>query len=123
MLILVLSVLAFSALGMVAAAFTIHTKRASIVIGFAEVVFTVVGGVLYPVSALAGWLQVVAHLLPISYSLDALRRVLLPNPDWAQVGIDCIALGICVLILVPVALAIFEWSVKRARLRGSLAQY
>jgi ABC-2 type transport system permease protein len=121
--ILILSELAFSALGMVAAATMIHTKRAAVVVGVADILFTVVGGVLYPLQLLPQWAQVISHALPISYGLDALRRSLSPQPSWSVVAADCAILAGFTIVLVPLALRLFEWSVERARRRGSLAQY
>jgi ABC-2 type transport system permease protein len=121
--VLLLSVTAFSSIGLVAAATLIHTKRAVVVVAIADIVFTLVGGVLYPISVLPGFLQWLAHILPITYGLDGVRQAVLSSPDWGAIGGDCLALGLFTALFVPLALWLFEFSVRRARIRGSLSQY
>jgi ABC-2 type transport system permease protein len=121
--VLLLSVAAFSAIGLVAAATLIHTKRAVVVLGIADIFFTLVGGVLYPISVLPGFLQWLAHILPITYGLDGVRQAVLMSPNWGAVGRDCLALVLFTAVFVPLALWLFELSVHRARIRGSLSQY
>jgi ABC-2 type transport system permease protein len=36
---------------------------------------------LYPVALMPGWLQVVSHLNPLSYQVDALRGLLIGTPS------------------------------------------
>jgi len=121
--VLLLSVAAFSSIGLVAAATLIHTKRAVVVVAIADIVFTLLGGVLYPISVLPSFLQWLAHILPVTYGLDGVRQAVLRSPNWGSVGRDCLALALFTAIFVPLALWLFEFSVQRARIRGSLSQY
>jgi ABC-2 type transport system permease protein len=121
--VLALSVAAFSSIGLVAAATLIHTKRAVVVVAIADIIFTLVGGVLYPISVLPGWLQWLAHALPITYGLDGVRQAVMSAPNWGAIGTDALALILFTVVLLPLALWLFEFSVRRARMRGSLSQY
>ena len=120
---LLLSLLAFSALGLLAAALLIQTKRAALVVGMAAGLFGILGGVMYPVSVLPGWLSGLAQLLPITYGIDAIRLSLLPSPDLGRIGKDLLTLGAFAAVLLPAALLLFGWSVDRARRQGSIGHY
>ena len=58
-------------------------------------VSSVVGGMLFPVSVLPGWLQVVAHLNPVTYALEAMRS---GAAGWSERAGDCATAGdpVCV---------------------------
>ena len=118
-----LALASFSGLGLLATATLIQTKRGGTLIGFAASAFALLGGVFYPVSILPGWLQAMAHALPISYALDGVRRASLRSPDLAAIGLDALVLVLYTAVLLPLAFLVSGWSVDRARRAGSLAQY
>jgi len=120
---LALSLAAFSTLGLVAAATLIEVKRGAVVVGLTGAVFGLLGGVLYPVSVLPGWLGFLAHLLPVTYGLDGVRQALSGAPDLGRLGQDVLALVGFIVVLAPAALFMVTWSLRRARRDGSLAQY
>jgi ABC-2 type transport system permease protein len=113
----------FSALGLAAAALVIVVKRATPIITAAGAVFGLLGGVLYPISVLPGWLQVVARLMPMSYGLEGVRLSLVDELDTAIIARDAAVLVGSIAVLVPLALYLFVWGVDRARMRGTLSQY
>jgi ABC-2 type transport system permease protein len=120
---MVVSLLAFSALGLLAAAVLIQTKRGVLLVGMFGATFAMLGGVLYPVSVLPGWLQLIARLLPMTYGLDGVRRSLLPSVDAGRIAADAGALILFGAVLLPAALLLFGWSIDRARQQGSLGHY
>src|SRR5215467_12428235 len=77
LVVVVVSLLAFSGLGILSAAYLLLFKRGNpakwLVIGISSVV----GGMLFPISILPNWLQILARLNPITYALDAMRAALL----------------------------------------------
>ena len=120
---IVLSVASYSGLGLLAAAILIQTKRGGTLVGVTASAFTLLGGVLYPISVLPHWLRTIAHALPITYGLDGVRRSTLPSPPLHAIGVDALALILFTTLLLPIALVVSRWSVDRARQAGSLAQY
>ena len=120
---LLVSLLAFSALGLLAAAVLVQTKRGVLLVGMFGATFAMLGGVLYPVAVLPGWLRAVARVLPMSYGLEGVRLSLLPSPDLARIAQDAGALLLFAAILLPAALLLFGWSIDRARREGSLGHY
>jgi len=66
---------------------------------------TFLGNLFYPVDSLPQILQVVAHLLPITYLADGLRKVYLSLFNWHDVAGDYLALVIWLVI----SLALVLW--------------
>lgn len=123
LVILFLSILCFSSLGIISACFVMVFKRGNPVNWIVSSSFDLLGGVYYPVTILPGPLQAISHLLPITYALKALRGVLLAGQSWAEVEIEVLALLGFALVLFPMALLLFELSLRWAKRDGSLSQY
>lgn len=54
---------------------------------------TLVGGVFYPVKVMPDWLQVISRLLPVIYSLNAMRQALLAGASWRALAPDLLILA------------------------------
>ena len=121
--VLLLSLVAFSAVGLLAAAVVVVTKRAGVLVTVTAAAFSLLGGVIYPVSVLPRPLQWLAEALPMTHGLDGVRRALLPHPDLGAVGIDVAVLAAFTVVLLPAALITMGWCVDLARRSGSLAHY
>ena len=86
-------------------------------------------GVMYPLSILPGWLIPVAATLPLTYSLDGLRRCLIPVSGESatiltpQVFTDVFSLLVFIVIALPISLRIFRWGYDVARKDGTLHSY
>jgi ABC-2 type transport system permease protein len=120
---LLLTLAAFSAVGLAAAGLIMVVKRTGALLGFVGSAFGLLGGVLYPISVLPRPFQLLAYALPMSHGLEGVRLALVPNPDLGAIGRDALALGLFTVVLVPVAFWGFEWSVRQCRRTGSLGHY
>ncbi|MHB1411763.1 MAG: ABC transporter permease [Thermoleophilia bacterium] len=120
---LLLTVIAFSSLGIISASFIMIFKRGDPIAWALSTSSTLLGGVYYPISVLPGWLRGVSYAFPITYSLEAIRLSLLKGAGFATVGGDLIALVIFSAITLPVSLVIFRYAVARAKKDGSLSYY
>ena len=122
-ILLLLSVAAFSSLGILSACFILLFKKGNPFTWVLLATSGMAGGVFYPVSALPAWLQTLAQLLPITHCLEGVRRALLAGAGlgelWRQVGALLLFAGLGL----PLALALFRWSVRRAKRTGTLSQY
>lgn len=81
------------------------------------------GGVYYPTHVIPSWLHHLSGLVPLTYGLRAMRRVLAADVPFRDVATD---LGILVLLaaaLLSLSLGLFAAALGRARTTGSLAQY
>lgn len=122
-LILLLTIIAMTSLGVMAASFIMVLKRGEPVTWIFNSVALLLGGVYYPIQIMPGWLQGLSRLLPITYSLQAMRRALLSDATWAELLPDLAALALFCLVLVPLSLLAFRLAVHRAKVDGSLAHY
>lgn len=120
---LMLSIIAFNALGLVAASVVIVIKQGnpvSLLVGLAS---ALLGGVVYPISVLPDWLQSVAQLLPLTHALELIRRSVLLGEGIGTLWQPFIALSALTLILLPLGLWMCHRAVQFAQTDGSLSQY
>ncbi|MHB0867613.1 MAG: ABC transporter permease [Thermoleophilia bacterium] len=120
---LLLTVIAFSSLGIISASFIMIFKKGDPIAWAITTSSTLLGGVYYPTSVLPDWLQAASYLFPITYSLRAIRMSLLQGSGFADVSGDLLALVLFSLITLPLSLYIFRYAVRRAKRDGSLAFY
>jgi ABC-2 type transport system permease protein len=122
-LILVLTIIAFSGLGILAASFIMVLKRGDPVTWVLNALATLLGGVYYPITVLPDWLQIPAQLIPVTYALRAMRLALLQGASFAELLPDILALAFFAALFLPLSLVAFRQAVLRARVDGSLTQY
>jgi len=119
----VLSVAAFSAFGVISACFVLLFKKGDPLSWVLLGASGVLGGVLYPVSALPSWLEKLAQLLPLTHSLEGVRRALLAGEGLGELRREAFFLLLFAGVGLPLALVAFRWSVRRAKMTGTLSQY
>ena len=122
-LILLLTVIVFSSLGIIAASFIMVLKRGDPIAWVFNAISSFLGGVYYPITVLPAPLQFLAGLLPITYALEALRQALLNGATIAELSLQILALAIFCLVLLPVSLVAFRLAVRQAKIDGSLTHY
>ncbi len=120
---LALALAAFSAFGFFSACFVLLFKKGDPVSWILLGASGVLGGVLYPVSSLPPWLGKLAQLLPITHALEGERRALLAGAGLGELHREAFILLLFAAVGLPLALAAFRWSVRRAKRTGTLAQY
>lgn len=123
LVVLVLSVITFSAVGLFAASVILVTKRGDPVTWVFNAVLTLLGGVFYPVEILPGYLQRIAAFLPVTYALRGMRLALLKGYSLAALRREVTILAVFAMVLAPLSLWAFRFALDLARREGSLAQY
>jgi len=118
--VLLATLLAFSGLGIFSASYLLLFKRGNPAKWFVLGVSTIVGGMLFPVSILPDWLQVIARLNPVTYALDAMRAALLDGASLFAVGKPLLILLFFAAILLPSSTATFAWALRRTKTTGTL---
>jgi ABC-2 type transport system permease protein len=118
--VLLASILAFAGLGILSASYQILFKRGNpakwIVLG----VSGLLGGMMYPISVLPKSLQMVARLIPVTYSLERMRAALLDGAGWNRIAPSILALLAFAAILLPLSFSVFAWALNRTRITGTL---
>jgi ABC-2 type transport system permease protein len=118
--VLVMTLFAFSGLGILSAAYLLLFKRGNPFKWFILGLSSVVGGMLFPVSILPGWLQVIAQLNPVTYALDAMRGALLERSSLLGIGRPLLILFLFGAVLMPVSIVLFSWTLRRTKTTGTL---
>jgi ABC-2 type transport system permease protein len=118
--VLAASVLAFAGLGILSASYSVLFKRGNpakwVVLG----VSGLVAGLMYPVSVRPRALQLVARLIPVTYSLEGMRAALLVGADWNQIWPSVSALLLFAAVLLPISFCVFAWALRRTKITGTL---
>lgn len=119
-LVFVLSLLAFSSIGIMSATFTLVFKRGDPLLWLFGSASWLLGGVLYPVDLLPSSLQHLARLLPITHAAEGMRAALLGGASPALIAADLRALAIFALIGFPASVLAFSLGIDHARRVGTL---
>jgi ABC-2 type transport system permease protein len=119
-LVLAMSGIALSCLGIASAAMVMVVKRGDVVVGLGLLALGLMSGAFFPISVLPEWLQQVAEVVPPRFSFDGLRSALFEGSGW---GDDLLVLWLFALTLVPLSLWAFGAAMRFARRAGSIAEY
>jgi ABC-2 type transport system permease protein len=95
---LLLSATAFSAMGAFVSVAVKEVFEAQTLANFIRFPMMFLGGVFVPLASMPFWLQVLARLFPLTYSVEALRAVL-SGGTWATVALDLGVLAAFSLVL------------------------
>jgi ABC-2 type transport system permease protein len=124
---LLLTTLVLACLGILSASFAMVFKRGDpfgIFLGTGSALFS---GVFFPTQLLKQYAGTgfasVSRILPPTYGLDGIRRVLIEGQGLAQVREPLLTLLLFLAVLLPFSLWVFGRAVRRAKREGSLIQY
>jgi ABC-2 type transport system permease protein len=111
--ILILGTISFLGLGIVATAIAKEQESAQLVLGLLQFPMMFLSGVLFPIEQMPPLLQTISKVLPLTYAVDALRKVMILG-----VGIDAIIvpitiLGILGVVTMTLGVPLFERAVKK----------
>jgi ABC-2 type transport system permease protein len=120
---LVLTILTFSALGIFSAAIITVLKKGDPIEWIFGSLCSLLGGALFPITIMPNWMQKIAAILPITYSLDSMRLAVLKGHSipmlWKQLSI----LGGMSIVLLPLSVWFFSRAVNKGRRDGTLMLY
>jgi ABC-2 type transport system permease protein len=116
----VLSLMAFSSVGVLSASFTLMFKRGDPLLWLFGSASWLLGGVLYPTDSLPLPLQWVATLLPITHAADGMRAAILGGGSTRMLLGNLGALAGFALIGVPASIFMFTLAVDHAKRAGTL---
>jgi ABC-2 type transport system permease protein len=122
-LVLLVLVLAHYAIGLISGAMVLAFRTAGPLSRLVLVGSSLLGGVYYPTHVIPSWLQSVSAVLPLSYGLRALRRVLLQGASLGAVSRDVLILAGETSVLLALGLGLMSLAFRYARRQGTLAQY
>lgn len=121
--VLTLTILSFSGLGMLSASFIIVFKKGDPINFVFSGLSRFLGGVYFPITILPLWIRNISFLLPITYSLDGMRKAVLNNADLLSLRYDMLGLAAFIVLLLPLGIFSFRLALRRAKKEGSLLYY
>ncbi len=122
-LIFMLTIITFSSLGLISAAFSMAFKKGDPIVWFFGGIGTLLGGQVFPTTLLPVWLQKFSELIPITHALRSMRLALLTGANIPSLMDDITALFIFSIILLPLSVFIFRIMIKKVKMDGSLIKY
>jgi len=122
-LVLVLSILSFSGIGILSAAVVLLVKKGDPVAWILGSASSLLAGVYYPITVLPDWLEPVSKILPLTYALDAIRLAMLQGAPLSELWDSILVLLGFVVVLTPLSFMAFRVALGRAKKDGSLIQY
>jgi len=120
---LLLTILAFSSLGILSGSFILVFKKGTPVNWLFYHLSRFLGGVFYPITVLPEWCQKLAQLLPITHSLRGIRLALLQGYSLSQLHTEVYSLIVFIVILLPVSIICFNLAFRQTRKDGTLCHY
>ena len=121
--ILFLTIISFSSIGIISSAFILVFKRGGIFNSVFGGMTNFFGGVFFPITILPQWLQIISYFFPLTYSLRALRHALIMGYPFRLLANDIIILALFSLFLLPISIFCFKSAVKIAKRNASLSYY
>lgn len=111
--ILIIGTVSFLGFGIVATAITKEQESAQLVLGFLQFPMMFLSGVLFPIEQLPSFLQTISKILPLTYAVEALRKVMILGA-----GIEDVILPITILVILGavtmiLGVPLFEKAIKK----------
>jgi ABC-2 type transport system permease protein len=119
--VLAASLLSFSGLGILSASYLLLFKRGNPAKWLLIGLWGIAGGMLFPVTILPDWLQIVAKLNPMTHALNAMRAGLLGGARLPQLLPAIELLLLFAIVLLPVSMLVFYWTLERTKITGTLS--
>jgi ABC-2 type transport system permease protein len=120
---LALALLSHLPLGILSAGFILLFKRGDPITPILGHVSALLGGVYFPLQVLPQWVQIVAQFLPFTHALEGLRQTVLNGKGLWELGHQVAILSAFAVVLLPLSLGFFAWTVRQAQRLGTLSQF
>lgn len=111
--ILVLGTLSFLGLGILATAVAKEQESAQLILGLLQFPMMFLCGVLFPVEQMPVPLQVVSRFLPLTYAVNALRKVMILGVGISGIAFELIVLVILCGVTVFAGVPLFDRAVRK----------
>ncbi len=123
--ILIMALAGTFGVGFAFAAITLRVREAGQTLAnFFQFAFMVLCAPFFPFSALPGWMQNISRAIPLSYSVDAFRTVLMgTSPELASLPVEIVIVTTFGLLMPVVGYWLYRREEDIARAKGSLSEY
>ena len=118
-----LTAVCFISIGILSASFILVYKMGNPISWIFGSVSGLLGGILFPISVLPPWVRWISYLLPVTHSLEGMRRSLLASAHFSQILPSIGALAAFSSALMPLSLIVFRLALRKAKKDGTLTQF
>jgi len=120
---LLLGLIPLFGIGFLFAGFVVRFKEPYIFIQIVNLIFATLTGTYYPVTFLPYWVQFVSRVLPQTYVIDDMRRIVIANQTLVSLYGSIFILLTLALAYPLVGYAVFRKIEKRAAVTGEFSKY
>lgn len=110
-------------LGMISCSILVLIKKGDPINWIFSSVSSLLAGTMFPVSVLPIWLRIVAFCLPLTHSLEAIRKSLLAGASILEVRNNLLALVLFIIVLLPVTFYVNKICMSKAKKIGAFSTY
>lgn len=112
-LLILLIVFSFVGLGILITSFTENEETAGMVMMTLMFPMMFMSGVFFPVNQMPGFMQTVAHALPLTYASQAMRKVMLLGAGVPAITTEIVILGVFGVVMLAIAVPLFKKAMTR----------
>ncbi|UCG48664.1 MAG: ABC transporter permease [Phycisphaerales bacterium] len=123
LLTLALTIPIFLMLGIISCSILVLVKRGDPINWIFSSASSLLAGTMFPIAVLPGWLRVIALCLPLTHSLEAMRKCLLMGASAREVHVNLLALLLFTAALLPLTLLVNHACMTRAKKRGAFSTH
>lgn len=119
-LVLLFTAATAGALGLASAGYMLAFKKTwpfEIILGTG---MTFLSGTYFPVALFPSWVQRIAHLLPLTHILNAMRQAIFLGKGIRELSSEITILALFALVLIPLSIIFFRICFRKAKMDGSL---
>jgi len=120
---LLLGLIPLFGIGFLFAGFVVRFKEPYIFIQIANLIFATLTGTYYPVTFLPYWVQLLSGVLPQTYVIDDMRRIVIANQTLVNLYGSIFILLSLALAYPLIGYAVFRKIEKRAAVTGEFSKY
>lgn len=125
LLLLLIGMLAASAIGVLSASLMVLAKRSQPVVVLYGLAASIFGGAAFSLDQLPSWIRPISYVFPHTYVINGARSVLMSDPGTFQLDIPTalVGLGVTTFVIGGIGLFLFRRSLEIARELGLLSGY
>ncbi|MCC7003278.1 MAG: ABC transporter permease [Gemmatimonadaceae bacterium] len=121
--IVALTITAYASIGLLAASLILVFRTAGPLITVVTSGSALLGGAYYSTTVIPGWLQSLSGIVPLTYALRSVRRLLLGDASLVDVSSDVGMLALLAVTGLAIGMLVFGAALQHARRAGTLSQY
>ncbi len=112
-LILILGIFSFVGLGILVSASAAQQESAMQVLSMVQFPMLFLSGVFFPIQQMPGFMQFISKCVPLTYAVEALRKVMILGAGIADVGRELVILVLFGVVTLTIAVPVFKKIITR----------